>query len=199
MPNIKENAIKFEHYETPAWAIKSILDIEPILTADVIDPCTGTGILAREALARGHSVYCIDIHDWGFDYPVSIDDYLTFEALYPKSFSVLMNPPFSKATEFVEKALWDGAEKVLCFQRFSWWESARRRKFWEKNPPSKVYICGDRASCWRHDIPQVEREGYKDPITGKKRGGTSTAHAWFIWDKKHSGPTQLKHIWKEKP
>ena len=96
-----------------------------------------------------------------------------------------MNPPFSKATEFVEKSFELGFRKIVCFQRFSWWESQKRREFWEKHPPDRVYICGDRASCWRHDIPESERGS-----------STPTAHAWFVWEKGSPPGTLLGHIYK---
>jgi len=185
MTETLENKCKrLEHFETPVWAVKAILDVETLGDHLIIDPCCGTGILANEAMDRGYQVQCVDINDWGYA-PTILNDYLIDYNPPHKEHSVLMNPPFSKAVQFVEKSLSDGAEKVVCFQRFAWWESKVRRKFWEKNPPSKVYICGDRAASWRHDIP----------IEGRK-SSSPTAHAWFIWDKGHSGKTELRHIWK---
>jgi hypothetical protein len=81
-----------------------------------------------------------------------------------------MNPPFSKACDFVTKAFDLGADKVLCFQRKAWRESNKRRAFWAKYPPKRIFVCGERATCWRHDISLEEREA---------RGGTPTPHAWF--------------------
>jgi hypothetical protein len=100
-------------------------------------------------------------------------------------FSIMMNPPFSLAQEFVLHSLRLGATKIVCFQRFAWWESEKRREFWEHNPPNRVYICGNRADCWRHDIPAE-----------KRTSSTPTAHAFFVWEKGHPSGTQLGHIYK---
>lgn len=168
---------KLEHFETPQWAADEILNHE-ILTNDVIDPCVGTGVLAESAKKRGHAITAIDIHDWG--YRSHREDFLKLNWIMPpvNNFTVFMNPPFSLADKFVEKSFELGARKILCFQRFAWWESGGRREWWDKFTPQRIYICGNRASCWRHDIPQEER--------GR---GTPTAHAWFVWEKgQPSGP-----------
>lgn len=99
--------------------------------------------------------------------------------------TVFMNPPFSLACEFIEKAFELGARKVVVFQRFAWWESKRRKDFWDKHQPNRVYICGDRAACWRGDIPEEER-----------KSSSPTAHAWFVWEPEHPSGTVLGHIWK---
>jgi len=154
--DLKARCIELEHFETPKWAVDEILKRE-ILTRWVIDPCAGAGILSIAAGNLGHEVISYDIHDWtsGIDGEFELDgvfDFIKPGNIYtiPNEFSVLMNPPFSKAVEFVEKSLELGARKVVCFQRFAWWESKKRRDFWAKHPPARIYICGDRADCWRH-------------------------------------------------
>lgn len=184
--SLKDLCVALEHFETPVWAAEAILNRE-ILTNVVLDPCVGSGILTDAARAKGYAVMPIDIHDWGFA-GTHIHDFLTMDSSRFTSFpdfSVLMNPPFSKAEQFVNKCFELGARKVLCFQRFAWWESAKRRAFWDANPPTRVYICGDRASCWRHDIPEDERGS-----------GTPTAHAWFVFENGYKGGTSLDRIYK---
>lgn len=183
---LKEASVRLEHFETPVWAAEAILKKE-IFNRVVIDPCVGIGILADAAREYGCVVVASDIHDWG--YPCHLHDWLQesvddYDGEIP--FTVFMNPPFSLATQFVEKAFELGAQKIVCFQRFAWWESQSRRAFWEKYPPNRVYICGDRAHCWRHDIPKNER-GSSSP----------TAHAWFVWERGVPAGTILGHIWKE--
>lgn len=178
-----------EHFETPQWAAREILKHE-ILTNIVIDPCVGVGILANEARAASYIVKAFDIHDWGFrDTHFEVCDFLSILALDfpPQAFSIFMNPPFSLAEKFVEKSFELGARKIVCFQRFAWWESRGRRTFWDKYPPNRIYICGDRADCWRHDIAQDQR-GSSSP----------TAHAWFVWEPAHPSGTLLSHIYKDK-
>lgn len=186
--SLEESCKRLEHYETPAWAAQAILKKES-LEGFVIDPCCGTGILAETAHRCGLPVHAIDIHFWGYRAQAAKQDYLETDSIYTKGeFDIFMNPPFSKAVQFVEKSLELGARKILCFQRFAWWESKSRRAFWEKYPPARVYICGDRANCWRHDIP-VDKRGSSSP----------TAHAWFVWERGYIGDTSLGHIWKDAP
>lgn len=176
---------RLEHFETPEWAVKAILKKE-ILTKFVVDPCAGAGVMSEVAKNTGYSVASYDVEEW--DYPNKIMDWLTAEkpSHWPDNFTVFMNPPFSLATQFVEKSIELGARKIVCFQRFAWWESNKRKDFWRAHPPNRIYICGERADCWRHDIP-------KD-----KRGSSSpTAHAWFVWEQGHPAGTVLGHIYKE--
>lgn len=203
IPCLKERSIALEHFETPKWAVDAILKKE-ILDLFVIDPCCGTGVLSEAAISSGRRVVPIDIAYWNYQKQLFKVDYLKFSRAMLNEymgycgqvprFSVFMNPPFSKACDFVKHSLELGAHKVVCFQRFAWWESEKRREFWEKMPPARVYICGNRASCWRHDLAEEMRDNGEDP---SKRAGTPTAHAWFVWDQFAPSGTQLHHIWKD--
>jgi len=97
-----------------------------------------------------------------------------------------MNPPFSKACAFVDKARTLGARKVVCFQRQAWRESDTRRAWWEANPPARVWVCGNRATCWLVTVPPEERGS-----------GTPVAHAWYVWERGHRGAELMGAIWKE--
>lgn len=186
---LKDVCVRLEHFETPEWAAKAILQKE-IFTEFVFDPCMGIGTLAAKAKLKGRKVAGVDIHDWPQrlrPIPFRQEDFLQREDdSLIRNQTVFMNPPFSKACEFVEKSFELGARKIVCFQRFAWWESRLRREFWGKYPPNRVYICGDRANCWRHDIPKDER-GSSSP----------TAHAWFVWEQGAPPGTLLGHIWKD--
>jgi len=183
----EEKAKRLEAFETPEWAVRAILRRE-ILTHRVLDPCAGRGVMGRIAERLNYEVNEWDIHPW--QNHVSIRDFLKVDkhetAFTPgMSFTVLMNPPFSKACEFVEQAFNLGARKIVCFQRFAWWESKTRREFWNHYPPNRVYICGDRATCTRFDLAE---QGFD--------GNTPTAHAWYVWEQGHPDGTQLGHIYK---
>ena len=186
--NTTELAKAAEAYETPRWAVEAILQVE-LLTHTVVDPCAGRGVMGVVAAELGYEVMERDKYDWRAP-GVLQGDFLEWgRAGDEKAISgntVLMNPPFSLAQQFVERCFELGARKIVCFQRFAWWESAGRRDFWEKHPPNRVYICGNRASCWRFDIPEDQR-----------KSGTTTAHAWFVWERGHPPGTVLGHIYKE--
>jgi hypothetical protein len=186
--NLAEQAAAAEAWETDPWAAASILTVE-ILTPVVVDPCCGTGILARAARSAGYDVRASDLYDWGYaDMAARGQDFLTSDLLanWCRDNTVLMNPPFSLATQFVDRALSCGARKVACFQRQAWRESNRRRAWWEVNPPARKWICGDRATCWLFSVPPEDR-----------KGGTPTPHAWYVWERGHRGAEMTGAIWKD--
>lgn len=163
----------------------------------IIDPCVGTGVIADIAAEAGYNVRGQDIHDWGWKGTV-VKDFLankTATAQRP-DLGCMMNPPFSLAEDFVKMALQIGARKILCFQRFAWWESQDRRNFWLDYPPNRIYVCGDRATCWRHDLPKDAAGNRYDPVTQKKLAGSSTAHAWYVWERGQPRGTLLGQLFK---
>ena len=179
-----ELAKQAECFETPEWAAKAILDVE-IFTQNVVDPCCGAGVLSKAAKKAGYGVVAFDLHDWGH-HPGGIDFLEDVRGTYSvEGATVFMNPPFSLAVEFVERCFELGARKVVAFQRFAWWESQKRTDFWAKYPPNRIYVCADRASCWRIDIPPEERNS-----------GTPTAHAWFVWEKGNPAGTIVGRLSK---
>lgn len=186
METLTDRSIRLEHFVTPQWAIDAIMSKE-VFTPRVVDPCCGSGIMSEAARKRGHGVMSFDVHDWGYRH-TEIRSWLDRVNLaFFSDATCFMNPPFSLATEFVVKAVERGFRKIICFQRFAWYESIKRRAFWDKHPPNRVYICGDRASCWRFDIDDERRAGSTTP----------TAHAWFVWDRDTPPGTILGRIYKK--
>ena len=198
-----------EFFETPEWAVESILKVET-MTSCVIDPCAGRGALGKAAREAHHIVHEYDLNIWPdqqpdhriiapFDYLAPLGDVRTVVngALGGGEFTVLMNPPFSKTIEFVERSMRLGARKIVMFQRLAFLESAGRRGFFERSMPARVWICGDRATCWRGDIPEEDIEAPDgEIIQGRKGRSASTPHAWFIWERGHRGAGSINHLYK---
>jgi len=185
-------AIHAEYLQTDPWAIDAILRAE-ILTKRVVDPCCGDGRMALAAERAGyHKTYASDLYDWGHA-PAGRMDFLStnhgviefLRGIVVES-TVFMNPPFSLACEFVDRAFELGARKVVCFQRSVWRESIDRREWWERNPPNRIYQCGNRAVCWYGTIPMNLR-----------KGGANQPHSWFVWEKGNPPGTLLGTIWRD--
>lgn len=175
---------RLEAFETPAWAIDAILDVE-ITTPAVLDPCSGLGAIARACVERDLWVQALDIEDWSEHFPQlwlhACEVYTQSFATWTEdltNFTVIMNPPFSMAELFVEHARSLNARKIICFQRQAWRESVKRRAWWEKNSPARVWVCGARASCWRFDLLGSEKA---------QGSGTPTSYAWYVWERGHKG------------
>ena len=192
-------AAALEAWETDQWAADALFRVE-LFPRRILDPCCGRGVLGDAALRAGYGRQFLietDIHDWGRG---AIRD---LDFLAPNAFhgsvggletGVAMNPPFTKAIEFVERALGLGARKVACFQRWAWWAESRTRRRWlEANPPQRIWVCGDRATCFPITMSEHDRKFTPD---GKKRGDAKIAHAWMIFEPAHRGMgTQIGKIW----
>lgn len=175
---------RLEAFETPRWAIESILDVE-LTTRSIFDPCCGLGAITRVVAERGMFVEALDIIDWHEILPAQWNpscvvwkaDFLTWGHDLTDD-TVIMNPPFSKAEEFVSRAQALNARKIICFQRQAWRESAARRLWWEQNSPARVWVCGARAPCWRFDLLGTEKA---------KKSSSPTSYAWYVWERGHKG------------
>jgi hypothetical protein len=165
-----------EFFETPGPAARAMLAAE-LFTPVIWDPCCGSCALSREIERAGYQVVATDVENWGHGERRDLD-FLSDAAWdelrlsLPEEFSIVMNPPFSLAVAFVERALKLGARKIAVFQRLAWWEGKERvETFWRRNPPVRWYGFDGRVTSWRGDIPP-----------GDRKGGSPTAHAWFIWE-----------------
>lgn len=192
-----------EAFETDPWAIDAILRHE-LMNLHVVDPCVGKGRMARAARALGHEVFTMDLVDWadhfpGAETPDHLGDFLTAPAPFPENeVTYFMNPPFSKACEFVDRAMENDAYKVICFQTWTWRSSNARAAWWRANPPSRIWLCIDRASCFRFDIPETcpvpdqcgdKKARHKARLCLQCMNSTPTTHAFFVWERGHAGPT----------
>lgn len=193
---------QLEAYETPRWAVEALLDVE-ILTRDVLDPCVGLGSISNHVGNAGYIIAGIDVQDWRKSYDC-IETYRRLSEFKLGNFldvnvyddlahaTVIMNPPFTLACEFVDRAKALGARKIICFQRQAWRESQSRREWWQANRPARVWVCGARATCWRFDMLECQHEGGKEACDKKKvcqhcSAGSSVAMAWYVWEVGHTG------------
>jgi hypothetical protein len=103
-----------------------------------------------------------------------------------------MNPPFSKSEAFVKMAMLYGARKIVCFQRYDWFEGSdvkgkKRGAFWRDHRPARIWVCGDRANCHLHSQSADRR---------KKKGGMKQTYAFFVWEEGHAPAAITGHLFK---
>jgi hypothetical protein len=177
-----EEARRLEAFDTPPWCCSAILHYE-LMTHLVLDPCCGHGALSEPARLAGYSVQSLDIADWGYGEPGHDFLYSRLPHSSAPQTTVLMNPPFSLACLFVKRAWMNDVRKIVCFQRWPWWESKGRTAFWDAFPPNRIYVCRERATCWRFDIPPEQRIG-----------GTPTSHAFYVWERNQPPGTLVGHL-----
>lgn len=180
---------KLSAFETEQWAIESILDVE-LMTPTVIDVGCGFHVLGDAAKRAGYNVISLDVHVWDVKRPPDIImNWLHYFADLT-NVTVLMNSPFPLTCEFIDHARVMNARKIISFQRYAHREGAidagkYRGKWWENNPPARVWLCGDRAQRLRFDLR-----------ANPPKNGEKTAHAWFVWERGHRGAELTRAIYR---
>lgn len=173
-------------YFSPRVAVLALLGIEgDSLPEDIYEPAVGAGNIAQELEAAGHTVYCADVHDYGYPGTV-VEDYLTASPP-PWVGGIVTNPPFRYAQRFVEKA-YEEVPYVAMLGRIGYLESLARKEWLEKHPPSRIILPSRR-------LPMMHRLDWEGPLNS-----SNMCHPWFVWDKDDApigGTTQLIYYdWK---
>src|SRR4051812_1719423 len=129
--SLEELCRRLEHWETERWAADAVLQHE-LLTSTVVDPCCGTGIMTEAAKRAGYQdVLAFDIHDWGYAGTQMLDWLSDGPRPDWSEATAFLNPPFKKAAQFVKKCLELNFREIVCYERFSWFESGGRADFWD--------------------------------------------------------------------
>lgn len=165
-------------YETPPIAVRALRDAVS-LPPVIWEPACGPGAIVRELRAVGHEVIATDLRDYGLEDSRGGVDFLQCQsAIAP---CIVTNPPFKDAEAFVKKAR-ELCPLVIMLLRLAFLESERRRPILDHGDLSKVLV-------FRKRLPMMHRDGWEGP-----RASSAMAFAWLVWDRNHSGPTQLLRI-----
>lgn len=158
-----------EYYPTPDGCIESMLDV--IGYGDIVkewtfaEPCRGAAKAIYKYLPYG-SEYC-ELAE-GIDYLQS--------QWKERPDCIITNPPFSIATEFLEKSL-EEADVCIYLLRLGFLESVRRQAFHQAHPVDHLIVLSKR--------PSFSGDGKTD----------GTAYAWFVYDpKKKLGLKQSVYV-----
>jgi len=171
-----------EFYPTPDYTIDSILkEINFSKVWSFREPCRGGGIIYNKIEAHYKDYFELSE---GLDYLKSNAKRVDL---------ILTNPPFSLAQEFIEKAISE-SDTVCMLQRVNYLGSQARKEFWNKNPPTHMFVLANRpkfiSRCKTKECnnPSSYQNGTIDicPMCGGKVSPQSdaTEYAWFVWDKK---------------
>lgn len=166
----KENRERDDFYPTPPRATHALLDVEKF-PSPVWEPACGDGAISKVLEQRGYGVISTDLIDRGYGTPHR-DFLLDYQTSAP---SIITNPPFKFATEFVEHALRRADAKVAMLCRLAWLEGKERRKLFTSTPLARVWVFSSR-------VPMLR--GGDQMAAG---GGGMIAFAWYVWDKRHVG------------
>lgn len=156
------------------WLLK-LIDIPK--DKPVWECCSGEDHLANVFREKGYSVRTTDIVK-----RLDTTELLNFlDQDEEFDGSIVTNPPYKLATQFVEKAMQTVTlgNYVCMFLKVQFLEGKERKKLFKKYPPKFVCVTSSRLSC------AMNGEFEKYP-------GSAVAYAWFIWERGHQGDTILK-------
>lgn len=118
----------------------------------ILDPCAGGDIKHRmsypEAFKK-NGMYIMDTIDIREDSRADIkNDYLKCNVEENYYDMIITNPPFNKAEKIINKALKDVDDDgiVIMLLRLNFLGSQKRKKFWDINKPSFIYVHRKRMS-----------------------------------------------------
>ncbi len=155
-----------EFYPTPPWAIDRIAEAIALpgnaeRRAYYIDPCVGGNAIPSALSHLDRHWFTVDIRDTG--HARHVGNYLAMglETLGHYD-ACVMNPPFSKALHFADRAL-KHCDLVIMLQRLNWLASEERAAWLRENPPDAIYVLPNRID-----------------FTGD--GGASDEYCWYVWN-----------------
>lgn len=181
-----------ESYPTPPEAVLALMGVEA-LPKVLWEPACGAGNIVKVLRDSGRVVVASDIVDRGC--PESeVSDFLSGDPIANLAWrnpnAIITNPPFSKATEFTDRAL-TYCQDVYMLLRLNYLEGGQRSAVRDQILGAKgglrdVYV-------FRERLPMMHREGWE----GKKASSMVT-HAWFVWRRGFKGKAKVSRIsWKE--
>lgn len=174
----KEERQNEDYYATDPIAAEWLLKIEDIPKNKTIWECSsGEDHIANVFIKNGYNVRTSDIIK-----RTETTEQLDFLSQNEKwNGNIITNPPYSKALEFVEKAMEIITEgnNVIMFLKLQFLEGKKRKELFKKYPPKTVWISSSRLKC-------AKNGNFED------MDGSSVAYAWYIWEKGYKGQTILK-------
>ena len=178
---------KDDLYETPAVAVRALLKVEP-LPRVVLEPACGPGRIVKVLRGAGYRVFASDLVNYGCPDSDSGVDFLMERSVPYGVEAIVTNPPFKLGGEFVEHALALGIPKVVMLLRIQFIESERRSAILDGGLLARVYPFANR-------LPMMHRAGWDGP-----KATSAMSFAWFVWEARHRGPTELRRIsWEPAP
>lgn len=170
--------VEADFYATPHSVIENFLSHHQLREGVILEPSAGNGNFVNVIKNNGYNNLIVanelrneemtNLQQSGANIITNFD-YLTDDFEIPNIHSaevltVIGNPPFSLAKEFLETTFqrFHNAE-VIMLLRLAFLESKKRYNFWQQHPVNKLYILSERPSFTGH-------------------GTDATAYAFFVWD-----------------
>ena len=147
-----------------------------------VAPFCGSGQIAQVIRKSGYDVAAFDIVDRGYGKQADF-----FSTEFPVGeYDIITNPPYDDGLiEIVHRCLDICKNKVALLLPVQYLSGQERfDKIYSVIPPTRVYIYLQRINIAKN----ADFKKYED------RGANKTIYAWYIWEKKHIGGTELRWI-----
>jgi hypothetical protein len=175
--------VAHDFYETPEWCTLALLDNHQFPKSEVVfEPACGKGAISEVLRRQGFKVFSQDLVEYGYEYGMAGYDFL--EEVADVKGTIITNPPYKLAKEFVETALrltkyHQGSFAMLLRNEFDSAKTRRRLFGWCPAFTRKIVLL-DRPVWFEEKKPMHTLPGYKK---------TSPRHnySWFVWDWSNGG------------
>lgn len=170
-----EEREKNDFYATDGIAITSLIsDYNITFKENIWEPACGAGNLSKELEKKGYKVKSTDLIDRG--YGTGGIDFL--QCTEPFDGTIITNPPYKYAVEFIEKAL-ELAPETYMFLKVTFLESKKRKELFDKKQLKTVYISRSRILCAKNN-------------DFDKYDNSAIAYAWYYFKKDYHGDPIIK-------
>jgi hypothetical protein len=175
-----------DFYETRDCDVRALLRAEKFADGMIWEPAAGRGAIAQVLNDElpGSVIVASDkvrYPDPVFD-PIQEWDFLDPPHDRSRCDHVITNPPFSHAEEFVRRALLVADQKVALLLRLNFLEGRRRLPLFREHPPARVLVFSNRIGFVKN---------------GVRHDAGMMPHAWFVFEKRYSGPSVVDWITSE--
>lgn len=192
--NPERGRVENDYYATPFSATEALLNAlnesgETLSSDTILEPSAGEGHIVKvlKDFYPYNEIVANDIayrsSRLGIDVNGGID-FLNYEP-HRKFDTIITNPPFALAQEFIEKALELSNHYVIMFAKIQLLEGDKRRKMFDNSPLKYVYVFSKRVNPLRN--------GEATDENGKPWASTM-CFAWFVWEKDYEGEPIIRWI-----
>ena len=166
-----------DFYPTPWEATQALIDTDLIPQGTVWEPACGDGAISKVLKVNGFNVISSDLRETGYGTQM---DFLAATPNHCSPQSIITNPPFKHAVQFIERSMHYQPACVAMLVKSQYWHSMRRTGLFEEHPPAYIL-----ALNWRPDF------------CGGARGNSPTMDMiWTVWLR---GETDTRYRILKKP
>lgn len=192
--NPERGRVENDYYATPFNATEALLNAlnesgETLSSDTILEPSAGEGHIVKvlKDFYPYNEIVANDIAYRGSRLGIDVNggiDFLNYEP-HRKFDTIITNPPFALAQEFIEKALTLTNRRVIMFAKIQLLEGDKRRKMFDNSPLKYVYVFSKRVNPLRN--------GEATDENGKPWASTM-CFAWFVWKKDYEGEPIIRWI-----